>query len=214
LDWTVSFRASSRSAEHFNELEILRLTIGVLYIAFVFFALLLMFVLLRWHNTIFRERAQKARVIKEVEEARRQAELARDSKTDFMAFLCHELRNPLHACLAMSDLLRDSPLDSEQTDAVFTIHASSELMRCIVDDILDFSKIQAGRIELEMLEIDLYALLDSLVRANNMHGQERSVTVKGRVDPRVPRYIVADPTRLNQMLGNLISNGPFFFCCE
>jgi signal transduction histidine kinase len=109
----------------------------------------------------------------------------------------------------MSDSLQDTRLDADQSESVFTIHASSELMLAITNDILDLSKIEAGKIELEAVPVDVCALVQSLVRGNNSWASAKGVSVVGIVDPALAQYnfIYADPTRLNQLLTNLLTNG-------
>ena len=142
MDWNFGCTASPQLIDHFLPLDIWRRTLTCVVGAFVFLVTFLLYVLMRWHNTIFLERQQKNASIEQMDQAIREAETARDQKTDFMAFLCHELRNPLHAVLSMSDSLQDTQLDADQAESVFTIHASSELMLAITNDILDFSKIE------------------------------------------------------------------------
>ena len=120
------------------------LAIGGLTSAAFFLIIFFIFVQLRYLTAKEREVRFKNRVLTELQTEREKADSARDQKTDFMAFLCHELRNPLHAVLSMSDSLQETELDAEQQESVFTIHASSELMLAITNDILDLSKIEVS----------------------------------------------------------------------
>ena len=207
MDWSFGCTASPVWLSHFSQLDNWRRVLGSIFGAFILLVTCLAYVLMRWNNT---ERVHKNASITQMHMAIHEAEMARDQKTDFMAFLCHELRNPLHAVLSMSDCLQGTVLDEDQAESVFTIHASSELMLAITNDILDLSKIEVGKIELDLVEIDLVALVYSLVRANNAHAAEKGIQVVGKLGSNVPRYIRADPTRINQMLSNLISNAVKF----
>lgn len=122
-----SFAANTTYAPHI--ISTLALTLFFIVSSFVF---------LQLRNTTSRDREVrfKNRLLMQLAVERESADQARDERTDFMAFLCHELRNPLHAVLSMSDSLQETRLDAEQNEAVFTIHASSELMLAITNDIL------------------------------------------------------------------------------
>lgn len=112
-----------------------------------------------------------------------------------------------HAVLGMADSLHETPLDADQSECVFTIHACSELMLSITDDILDYARIDGGEMTLEPIDTDLYAMIHSLVRGAGNYAQERAIKVTAVIDQKVPQYIRADVVRLNQVIMNLVSNG-------
>lgn len=127
----------------------------------------------------------------------------------FMAFLCHELRNPLFAITSSAEFLKDTPLNPDQVEEVSSISDSSLLMLRLVNDVLDLSKLDSGKLVLEARQFDLRSLLNRL--GENMARQvarkhKGAVQMIFEMTPEVPRVIIGDSCRILQIVYNLLSN--------
>ncbi len=139
-------------------------------------------------------------------EARSQAEAASAAKSTFLANMSHELRTPFQGLLGMLSLLRETGLTPQQAEQLRVATESADHLLAILNDILDLSQLEAGRLTLNPAPLDLRALLaqiDALMRAQ---AGARALTLYLDVAPEVPQWIVADATRLKQILFNLLSN--------
>tara|TARA_R110002126_G_scaffold19489_19_gene73104 strand:+ start:5182 stop:7518 length:2337 start_codon:yes stop_codon:yes gene_type:complete len=142
----------------------------------------------------------------EVEAARRNADLANSAKSDFLATMSHEIRTPLNAILGMANILQDSPLTAEQHQQVGTIVDSGELLLTLLNDILDISKIEAGGLEIENIDFDLPALLQSMSEIWSPRAKEKGLRYTQRSETLIAPVLNSDPTRIRQILFNLLSN--------
>jgi signal transduction histidine kinase/DNA-binding NarL/FixJ family response regulator/HPt (histidine-containing phosphotransfer) domain-containing protein len=152
----------------------------------------------------------KVREESRTEEMRRAKEIADEAnraKSAFLAVVSHEIRTPMTGVMGMVRLLLDSSLSKQQRDYAMTIQESSEAMMGLLNDILDFEKIQRGKIELENISFDLHRLIHGIVTLMSGHATEKGISLSARVDENLPRYVKGDPTRLRQVLLNLMGNG-------
>ena len=143
---------------------------------------------------------------RQLAQATAEAEQASRAKSAFLATMSHEIRTPMNGVIGMSDVLAQSELAADQADAVAIIRTSAFSLLRIIDDVLDFSKIEAGRLDLERVAVDLPELVrgarDTLSAAASAKGVELQLTF----DSNVPGQVRTDPTRLRQVLFNLVGN--------
>jgi signal transduction histidine kinase/CheY-like chemotaxis protein len=137
--------------------------------------------------------------------SREKAEAANQAKSAFLAMMSHELRTPLNGVLGMAHALAASPLDQRQHSYVEVIESSGQSLLAILNDILDLSKIEAGRLEIEAITYRLTDLLDSIVALWSGPAAEKGLVLAVEFAD-IPTWVEGDPTRLRQILTNLLSN--------
>jgi signal transduction histidine kinase/DNA-binding response OmpR family regulator len=140
------------------------------------------------------------------EQARLEAQDASRAKSEFLANISHEIRTPLNGVIGMNLLLVQSDLSREHREYAELARTCGETLLELVNDVLDFSKIEAGRLELEQVEFELEPLLWSAIEVLAQRAREKRLELLARVDPALPRRVVGDPTRLRQVLVNLLGN--------
>lgn len=138
--------------------------------------------------------------------AKEQAERVTSVKSNFMAMMSHEVRTPINGILGTLSLLNDMPLPSEARQLAETSYQSASALLTIVNDMLDFSKIEAGKLELEMTDFALRALVDSCLTLMQPIADSKHIALKLDYDASAPASVTSDPTRIKQVLLNLISN--------
>ncbi len=137
----------------------------------------------------------------------RLSEEASRSKTEFLASMSHEIRTPLNSIIGMAEVLTDTPLSKAQRNYVQIFRSAGESLLEIINDILDLSKIEAGQTELESIDFHLPSLLDSVLSILSVRAVEQNTRLSVHIHPDVPYGICGDPTRLRQILINLVGNG-------
>ncbi len=128
------------------------------------------------------------------------------AKSQFLANMSHEIRTPMNGVLGMAELLLFSRLDATQRDQTETIRDSASALLTVINDILDYSKIEAGKLELESIDMDLRRILDDVAHLLAFQAQAKDLELVTSVDPAVPDWVVGDPGRLRQVLLNLGNN--------
>jgi PAS domain S-box-containing protein len=143
-----------------------------------------------------------------------QAELSSHAKSEFLANMSHEIRTPLTAILGYADVLRDEIVDSNasntQLEAVNTIRRAGEHLLTVINDVLDLSKIEAGRMQVEETETRLPELLLEVDRLMQSRAEDKGVRLLTKLDTPIPDRILTDPTRLRQILLNIVGNAAKF----
>ena len=138
-------------------------------------------------------------------EARDVAERATRARSSFLANMSHEIRTPMNAIMGF-ELILDTDLATEQRRALELVRSSSEALLTILNDVLDFSKIEAQHLDLESISFDLAKLVHATASLLAVRARERHIELLADVPRDLPRAMRGDPTRLRQILTNLISN--------
>lgn len=142
----------------------------------------------------------------ELEYALQRAGDAARAKSHFLATISHELRTPMNGVVGLTELLLDSPLTPEQRGHIELVKQSGDTMIGLINDVLDFSKMDAGKLDLECIDFDLQNLVDELLGLFGEQAQAKGLELIALIQPEVPVGLRGDPTRLRQVLTNLISN--------
>ena len=153
-----------------------------------------------------RDVTERKRVEAELQHAKAAAESASQTKSDFLASMSHEIRTPMNAIIAIADLLAKTPLSPEQNKYVQIFRRAGDNLLHLINDILDLSKVEASQLELERTGFSLNDLLEKVTEMVAVRAHEKGLALVCEISPKVPTDLVGDPTRLRQVLLNLLGN--------
>lgn len=148
---------------------------------------------LRTENSLEKNKANKA-------------EAEAKAKSEFLAKMSHEIRTPMNGVLGMAEILKSTELSEKQNNYVDVIHSSGQALLNIINDILDHSKIEAGKLELSIVPFNMEVLIDECLSIFSLKASEKGISLLSSIRPGTPLLVKGDPTRIKQVLINLLSN--------
>jgi len=154
----------------------------------------------------FADTSERVAAREAIEHAREAAEQTARTRSAFLANMSHEIRTPLNAILGLTELLFDTPLGPEQRHSLDLVRSAGETLLTLLNDILDLSKIEADQLKLESIPFDPGHLIESTLALLAIRAREKRLDLITDVQPGVPPSVRGDPTRLRQILTNLVGN--------
>jgi len=166
--------------------------------------------LLNAQEELRHQAASLAVLARDLEEQRRTADAANTAKSQFLATMSHEIRTPMNGIIGMLSLMLDSKLNPDQKRWASTALDSAENLLTIINDILDLSKLDAGKADTELLDFDVAGLIEGVTALLKVRANAKGIALRTDIDPNIPKWLKSDPTRLRQILFNLIGNAVKF----
>jgi len=148
----------------------------------------------------------KVEIFVQVYQNKKALELASNSKTNFLANMSHEIRTPLNSILGMAQVMSDGELTKDQQNYITIIQRAGKDLLSLINNILDLSKIEAGELKLDKEEFFIDDILNDCLDLLTINARKKGLELYCEIANRVPDYVIGDPTRLKQILINLISN--------
>jgi signal transduction histidine kinase len=141
-----------------------------------------------------------------LKEAKKQAEQGLQAKNDFLSTMSHEIRTPLNSILGMTNIMLMEKPSEEQKEQLNVLLFSANNLLSIVNDILDYNKIEAGKMGFESIEMDLKNIAHKLIRGFGILAKDKGIDLRLKIDEQLSTNLIGDPTRISQIMGNLIHN--------
>ncbi|HEY0666564.1 MAG TPA: ATP-binding protein, partial [Sphingobacteriaceae bacterium] len=160
-----------------------------------------------YHEAFKLNVAEKELLNDQLKQAVEEANLAAESKSDFLSTMSHELRTPLNSVIGMTELMLDNPYNKEQAENLKILNFSAVNLHSLINDILDYNKLGADKLNLEAINVNLYQLMNDICLGLRMKAKEKGLELRLNIDEILKeKPVITDPTRITQIIYNLVGN--------